>query len=192
VRALRLRHPLGLRALALALLFPAALAACNRSETGGAPAGDPYDALDLLRARVVTPAPDFTLPSLGGQPVRLIDRRRQVVLLNFWATWCPPCREEMPSMERLYRRHQDRGFSVVAVSTDAAGAPPVAAFVETLELTFPMALDPDMAVANSYRVQALPTTFIIDREANIVARAVGARNWDSPAAHALIEALLAR
>jgi peroxiredoxin len=185
-----LRDATGLRALGLVVLLATALAACNRSEAERTGASDPFDALDLIRIKVATPAKDFTLPSLTGQPVRLADFRGQVVLLNFWATWCPPCREEMPSMERLHQRYGNRGFSIVAISIDAGGAPVVVPFARALKLTFPIALDPGMAVNNEYRVQALPSTFLIDRNANVVALAVGPRDWDSRAARALIESLL--
>ena len=111
------------------------------------------------------------------------------MLLNFWATWCPPCREEMPSMERLYQRYQDRGFTILALSIDRNVAA-VPGFVEGFRLTFPIGLDPEAAVAKLYRVRALPTTVLIDRAGQVVAGAAGARNWDSPAAYAVIETLL--
>jgi peroxiredoxin len=150
---------------------------------------DPFKQLNLTRATPPTAAPDFTVPGLRGGPLRLADFRGRVLLLNFWATWCPPCREEMPSMERLYLRYRDRGFTVLALSIDRnlAAVPP---FVEEFRLTFPIGLDSKMAVAELYRVRALPTTIVIDRAGQVVAGAAGARDWDSPAAHAVVEALL--
>lgn len=93
-------------------------------------------------------------------------------------------------MERLYRRYKSREFTVVALSVDSEGASVVAPFVKTHGLTFPVALDSKMAVAERYRVRGLPTTFIIDRRGNLVAIAMGPREWDGPAARSLVEHLL--
>lgn len=153
-------------------------------------AGDPFAELALLRPSRPTAAADFAVPSLTSQPLRLSDFKGKIVLLNFWATWCPPCKEEMPSMERLYRRYKDRGFTILAVSIDTGGAAPVAAFVKKFGLTFPVGLDPKLAIANEYRVRGLPSTFLIDKTGNIAAVAVGPRDFNSAAAHAVVEALL--
>jgi len=105
--------------------------------------------------------------------------------VNFWATWCDPCREEMPAMERLWERHRGDGFIMVAVSLDADNKviPP---FVAKHGITFPIALDPKMEVANLYGVRALPSSFIIDREGRMTAVALGPRPWDNAASHSLI------
>ena len=89
-------------------------------------ASDPFAKLDLIRPSRPPAAPEFTVPGLTGGPIALSDFRGKVVFLNFWATWCPPCKQEMPSMERLYRRYKDRGFTVLAVSIDTADAATVA------------------------------------------------------------------
>jgi thiol-disulfide isomerase/thioredoxin len=150
---------------------------------------DPFKQLDLTRVTPPTPAPVFTVLSPAGRSLSLTDVKGSVVLLNFWATWCPPCREEMPSMERLYQRYRDRGFTVLALSIDRnlAAVPP---FVEGFRLTFPIGLAAKTAVAELYRVRALPTTVLIDRAGQVIAGAAGARDWDSPAAHAVVETLL--
>ena len=152
---------------------------------------DPSEALSLIRAARPTAAPDFTVPGLTGQALRLSDFKGQMVFLNFWATWCPPCKEEMPSMERLNRRFRGQGFTMVAISIDAdtAAVPP---FVKQFGLTFPIGLDPKMEVASGYALRALPTTVLIGRSGRMVAFAFGPRDWDSAAAHALIEGLLKR
>ncbi len=152
-------------------------------------AADPFADLDLVRLRRPTPAPDFTVQRLGSGSVSLKELRGQLVFLNFWATWCLPCKEEMPSMERLHQRYKSRGLVVLGMSVDRNG-PAVAPFVKQLGLTFPIGLDPDMAVADRYRVRALPSTFLIDRKGNTVAVAFGAREWDGKAAREVIEALL--
>jgi peroxiredoxin len=182
------RHgALGRRVLLLGLLV---LAGCD-SQPGGAQERDqdPFVRLNLARVTPPTLAPDFTVPSLTAGPLRLADFRGRVVLLNLWATWCPPCREEMPSMERLYQRYRARGFTILALSVDRNVAA-IPGFVEGFRLTFPIGLDPDGAVAKTYRMRALPTTIVIDRAGHFVAGAAGARDWDSPAAHAVVEALL--
>ncbi|MGH7391243.1 MAG: TlpA disulfide reductase family protein [Candidatus Rokuibacteriota bacterium] len=155
-----------------------------------AQAADPFGELALIRASRPTPAADFTVPSLTSQPLRLGDFQGRVVFLNFWATWCPPCKEEMPSMERLYRRYKDRGFTILAISIDAAGADRVAAFVKEHGLTFPVGLDPKLAVANQYAIRGLPASFLIDKAGNIAAVAVGPRDWDGAPARAVVETLL--
>ena len=161
----------------IAVLAPDALAA------------DPFQELDLIRPSRSTAAPDFTVPSLVPPPIRLRDLKGSIIFLNFWATWCPPCKQEMPSMERLYRRYRDRGFTILAISIDANTAA-VAPFVKTLKLTFPIGLDPKMELADRYTVRALPSSFIIDKNGTMVAITLGPRDWDSSAAHALIESLV--
>lgn len=152
--------------------------------------GDPYRDLNLIRPPRGKAAPDFTVSGLTSQPITLSGLRGQVVFLNFWATWCPPCREEMPSMERLYRRFTARGFTILGVSIDAGGSEVVARFVKEFGLTFLIGLDPKLEVANQYRMRALPTTVLIDRRGQIAGLAFGPRDWDSAAAHAVIEALV--
>jgi peroxiredoxin len=152
--------------------------------------GDAFKELDLLRPGRPMIAADFTVAGLTGPPLRLSDFKGKVVFLNFWATWCPPCKEEMPSMERLYRRYKDKEFTILALSIDSGGAAPVGAFVKKLGLTFPIGLDTKTTVANQYTVRGLPATFLIDRKGTIAAVAIGPRDWDSKAAHAAIESLL--
>jgi peroxiredoxin len=144
--------------------------------------------LDLIRPSRHKIAEDFSLRTPDGGHFRLADHRGKVVLVNFWATWCPPCREEMPAMERLYRHHRDHGLVLVAVSLDADPAlvPP---YVSTSKLTFPIALDPKADIGNKYGVRALPSSFVIGRDGTMVALALGPRAWDNDASHSLVEAL---
>lgn len=166
-------------ALALALAAGPALAA-----------GDPVAALSLMSPKPLKPAREFRVPAPDSGAVALADYKGKVVFLNFWATWCKPCEEEMPGMERLYKKFKDRGLVVVAISEDADGAGAVSPFVKKHGLTFPVGLDPKMQLAASYGVWALPSTFIIDRQGNRAHFANGPRDWDGPAAHALFDALL--
>lgn len=118
------------------------------------------------------PAPDFTLTDLAGQTVTLSAYRGQVVLLNFWATWCGPCQAEMPALQQQYAAFKDKGLALVAVN---AGEPraDVENFVRAAALTFPVLLDPRGPVNDLYRINALPTTFIINREGVITHLRVG-------------------
>ena len=145
--------------------------------------------LDLIKPSRPKVAEDFALPTPDGASFRLAEQRGKVVLVNFWATWCPPCLEEMPAMERLWRRHKDAGFVLVAISLDAdpKKVPP---FVGARKFSFPVALDPKMAVAEKYGVRALPSSFVIDRQGMMAGVALGPRSWDDSAAHGLVQAML--
>jgi thiol-disulfide isomerase/thioredoxin len=136
------------------------------------------------------PAPDFTLPTLSGAPIRLAELRGKVVLLNFWATWCVPCRTEMPSLDALYQQYQDRGLAVLAVNVDTLSTAGVEAFMQEVAVTFPIVLDPAWSVARAYRVLGLPTTYLIDRGGNVVIREVGERNWMDHVSQVAVEGLL--
>lgn len=140
-------------------------------------------------------APDFTLRDPRGKAVQLSRvQADKAVLLNFWATWCPPCREEMPTMERAYRDYKVRGLEILAVSIDAGREASVAArvklFMAELGLTFPTLLDLDAEVARAYRLRGLPTTFLIDRKGVIRAVEVGFRDWAGPESRRKLEELL--
>jgi cytochrome c biogenesis protein CcmG/thiol:disulfide interchange protein DsbE len=136
-------------------------------------------------------APDFAVPDLAGQAVRLSALRGKVVVLNLWTTWCPPCREEMPSMERLYQKLGPKGLVLLAVSQDDGGQAVVEPFVKGLGLTFPVLVDPQHQVGSAYGVWGYPETFIIDREGRIAERVIGPRTWDAPAQVEALERLLA-
>jgi peroxiredoxin len=151
---------------------------------------DAFQDLSLLRLAKPTRAADFSVPGLAGGTVSLQEHRSSVVFLNFWATWCAPCKDEMPSMERLYRRFRGRGFTILAISMDMGDPGKVAAFVKVLGLTFPVGLDLRGDVATRYSVRGLPGSFLIDRSGQIVAVAIGPRDWDSPTAQAVVESLL--
>jgi cytochrome c biogenesis protein CcmG/thiol:disulfide interchange protein DsbE len=117
-------------------------------------------------------APDLALQSLDGSTISLSDLKDQVVLINFWATWCPPCREEMPALQEIYDQYREQGFTVLAVNQHQEAAQ-VSPFVKDLGLTFPVLLDLDGQVARRYRVRALPTTFLVDRSGVIRETIVG-------------------
>ncbi len=122
-------------------------------------------------------APDFELPLLEGDaPFVLSEQRGRVVLVNFWATWCKPCEDEMPSMERLYQALAPQGFQLVAVSVDQDAAE-VARFRDRLGVSFPIALDPDQSVSRLYQTQGFPESLLVDADGRILERYVGPREW---------------
>jgi cytochrome c biogenesis protein CcmG/thiol:disulfide interchange protein DsbE len=137
------------------------------------------------------PAPQFSLQDLGGRQVGLSDFRGKVVLLNFWATWCAPCRREIPSLERLYRMRKDEGFEIVAVNTERASASKVASFVGEYGMSFPILLNPQGDVGSRYRVRAIPTSFLLDKNGVIRWQIVGGREWESSYVLDRIDRLLA-
>jgi len=136
------------------------------------------------------PAPDFTLQDIGGQAHRLADFRGKVVFLNVWATWCPPCREEMPSMERLYHRLRGKDFVMLAVSEDETGSTTVTSFVNQMGITFPVLIDPDGLVSQRYGVTGYPETFIIDRDGRVIQHVIGPEDWESEQAYQYFTRLL--
>jgi peroxiredoxin len=170
--------------LCVALLFPPDSAAGTATPT------DPMQALGLAAPSEAVAAPEFTLSDLAGKKVQLKAFRGRLVFLNFFATWCDPCREEMPGMERLFRTHQDDGFVVVAVNLQET-AKTVRPFVEKLKLSFPIALDTEGAVTREYGVRALPVSFLIGRDGKIRWRAIGGRDWESAEARKLFAQLVA-
>ena len=133
---------------------------------------------------------DFTLPLLDGTDFTLSQQKGKVIFLNFWATWCPPCRDEMPSMEALYQRFKDSGLEIIAVNLRESSND-VNAFMNQYKLTFPAALDSRGSVGAMYNVRAIPTTYIIDRRGLIVGQLVGSIDWNTPRVIAAFEALLA-
>lgn len=132
-------------------------------------------------------APSLELPRLEGGTLSLEELRGKVVLLNIWATWCPPCVKEMPSMQRVYDKHRDEGFAIVAVAVDdhpGVRQPDgrieglVSEFVDRLGLTFPVVVDSTGDTERRFDTDYLPTTFLIDREGRIRVKEVGGRFWD--------------
>jgi peroxiredoxin len=144
---------------------------------------------NLQQMKDSSPTPDFTLPDPAGKKVSLKGFRGKLVMLNFWATWCVPCREEMPTMERLYQEFKNKGFVIVAVNvkdkkTDAL------AFIKELKLTYPVVFDPEGEVGLLYGAWGLPATYLIGPKGEGLARMWGPADWYSPGARSLIQALL--
>lgn len=131
----------------------------------------------------------FSLPDLDGKVHKLADYRGKVVLVNFWATWCPPCRKEMPSMQRVWERLRAKGFVILAVDVgeDEDGVIP---FMMEYDVDFPILLDQDSKVVNQWPVRGLPTSFLLDREGRLIYRAIGGREWDRSELFQVIENML--
>lgn len=136
---------------------------------------------DVSRVTVGADAPDFEAIDLAtGNAVSLAEYKGDVILLNLWATWCAPCRTEMPSMERLHEELGPLGLRIVAVSVDAVGPEDVMAFVNELGLTFDILHDQSQAIERRYQTSGLPETFVINREGEIVHWEIGPVEWDAP------------
>ncbi len=165
--------------------------ACD-DRPAAAPLGNPEAAISALRegTRVGFLAPTFALERLGGGTSSLNEFRGKVVLINFWATWCGPCRAEMPSLEALSHEFPTQDFLVVGISTDYEGAEIVQPFMDSFGLTFPILLDPEMQVNDKFEVRSLPTSIVLDRRGVIRHKFFGAMDWNTVKNRDLVRALV--
>ncbi|MFQ6618407.1 MAG: TlpA family protein disulfide reductase [Fidelibacterota bacterium] len=163
--------------------------ASSGSHTDISPAAQLFRQMGLQQPGVKTEAPDFSLETIEGELVSLSDYRGNVVFLNFWATWCTWCRWEMPIMESLYNRYRESGFEILAVDVRESDKT-VKKYLQEVDLTFTIVMDRDGKVGQMYDIQAFPTTYLIDRKGNILARAVGAREWTKETSLSLFDAIL--
>ncbi|MFQ5330407.1 MAG: TlpA disulfide reductase family protein [Thermodesulfobacteriota bacterium] len=152
--------------------------------------GDLFSAMGVIGPKVRVEAPAFTLTDVDGRERSLDDFKGKVILLNFWATWCAPCRDELPAMEALWRRFEGKGFTIVAVAGDRGKMHRVGEFCKMNDVTFTVFLDPTGKVRKEYEVSALPTSYLIGRDGKIVGKIMGAREWDSSEAVRLVANLL--
>lgn len=136
-----------------------------------------------------TPAPDFTLKDINGKDISLSSFKGKVVLINFWGTFCIPCRKEMPSIETLYNTYKDKGFLVIAVSEDK-DLKDVKDFVTKYGLTFTIVMDQDKKVAKQYKIFAMPTSFLIDKRGMISKKFFGDKDWADKESKKMVEKLL--
>ncbi len=125
-------------------------------------------------------APDFKFPGMDGKMVSLSEFRGKVVLVNIWATWCPSCVDEMPSMEKLYQKLKGEDFEILAVSIDSLGEKVVAPFMKKYKLTFPALIDSAGAIRMGYRTTGVPESFIIDKDGILVKKIIGSLDWTKP------------
>lgn len=170
------------RTLAIFLLLPLLFACSKKGEETKSPPAVGVEAGFL--------APDFVMKNLRGGTASLSQHRGKVVLINFWATWCGPCKMEMPSMEALYRSYSRNDFEILAVSIDTLGEPPVRLFVEDFGFTFPVLMDEQFEVNDQYRVRVVPTSILVDRKGVVTERFLGAKDWNNQESRDVIEKLI--
>lgn len=151
--------------------------------------GHYFTAMRIERPSESLFAPDFSLPDLDGRIVRLRHFQGKIVFLNFWATWCRPCREEMPSMERLYQEFKDKGLIILAV--DIRESPEkVRKFMQDFRLSFTALLDSKGKVSDLYGIFGIPTTYIVGGKGEVIGRAIGMRDWASEDAKSLFRDII--
>jgi peroxiredoxin len=134
-------------------------------------------------------APDFDLEDANGERIGLSDFRGRPLIVNFWATWCPPCRQEMPSMQRAWEQLSDEGIGLVAINV-GEDADTIFQFTADYPVEFPLPMDLDSKIVQAWPVKGLPTTFVVDAEGRLAFRAVGGREWDDPQLLDAVRALL--
>ena len=135
-------------------------------------------------------APDFMAKNLRGGTASLSQYRGKVVLINFWATWCGPCKLEMPSMQALYRSYSRGDFEILAVSIDTGGELPVRLFVKDFGFSFPVLMDSQFEVNDRYQVRVVPTSILVDRKGVVAQRFLGAKDWNDQESRGVIEKLI--
>jgi thiol-disulfide isomerase/thioredoxin len=145
--------------------------------------------LKILPLYQMMPPDDFALKDLDGNMIKLSDYRGKVVFLNFWTTWCPDCRIEMPSMEKLYRKFKNRDFTIVTINLQES-AEDVKVFFESLQLTFPALLDSDGNVGRLFGIRSIPTTFILNQKGGMIGKVFGSRKWNGKDAEKLFNLLI--
>ena len=187
----------------LIMLIPVILTGCSKKnstsavesnivevqDTGSLDIGELIDKLGGGQPKTSFKYMESSFIDLNGNKKSLSEYKGNVIFLNLWATWCPPCREEMPSMEKLYNKLKDRGFVILAVSA-GEDQETVKKFLEKNKYSFPIFTDNQNSVAGNYGTGSIPTTYIIDKEGFILARFVGGRDWNSPDAVNLFNLLL--
>jgi len=161
-------------------------AALPAGREGAAPATPKGSLLTPLPQR--TPAPPFDLRDPEGKPVRLADFAGKPLIVNFWATWCPPCRAEMPSLERAWQALKPEGIGVIAINVGEESEV-IDRFTMETEVSFPLPMDLETRVISQWQVRGLPTTYVVDADGKLAYIATGEREWDDPALLDLVRAL---
>ena len=166
-----------------------ALSLVSIAAAGPTLAGDPFVSLKISRLPAGSMAAPFELATLDGKVVKSSELAGKVVLVNFWATWCGPCKEEMPSLARLQKQLDPAQFTLLTVTTDPQRQG-IAHFLSQMGVSLPVLFDEDQDVSRSFMVRGLPTTIMIARDGTLVGRAVGPRVWDSLEAVAVMRQVM--
>ena len=189
------RSGLATAALILALMAGTSNIGAETSAAGAAPARPWYagslEKLGFYLFDQPIPAPDFQVELLAGGPAKLSETKGKIALINFWATWCPPCKAEMPSIQKLHEAMKGASFTMMAISVGES-KPTVETFVKRNNYTMPVYRDTTGSASVLYGAESIPTTFILDKKGNAIAYAVGSREYASPEAIALFKDLAAR
>ena len=164
-----------MKKLALLLVLVVALAGCKRDEKAAVDGGEKRGpAVTATGTEPGAAMPEYAAMNLDGSKFELAAKRDKVVLLNLWATWCGPCRYEIPELQRIHNQYADKGFEVVGVSVDESGIESVRQFVTEQKMTYPVVLDPQGNLANILQASVLPTSVIVGRDGRIVWKKIGA------------------
>lgn len=178
----------------LIVLLLSTLISCDRkTESGVNPEARIKGGMDISNVeapRIGFRAPNFTLNDLNGRKVSIADMRGRVVLINFWATWCGPCKVEMPSMNSLYNDLKGKDFELLAISSDVQGEKVVKPYITKGGFSFPVLIDSSFKVNGDYGIIGIPTTFIVDKDGMITHKILGPRDWNSPEARELIKRIM--
>lgn len=151
---------------------------------------DLYSKIGIIPIKGDKKAPDFSLQDLNGKRFSLNQFKGKVIFINFWATWCGPCKEEMPSMEVLHQQFKGKNFVLLAVSVDYGGQQLVKEFINKYQYTFPVLIDPKCKTFDLFKIKGIPATFLIDKKGRMVGKATGPRDWKSPEVASLINLLI--
>ncbi len=149
-----------------------------------------YSKIGIQSVKDNTKAPDFSLEGLNVKTVQLSALKGNVIFINFWATWCDPCKDEMPSMDALYQRYREKDFVLLAISVEERNPEPARKFIQKHRYRLPVLLDPAGKTLDLFEIHRLPATVIIDKKGRIVGRAIGPRDWNSPEVFSLIDQML--
>jgi peroxiredoxin len=160
-------------------------AGCKKEDKAARPAAKP-----AVGAAEGSAAPDFTVKDMAGKDIKLSDLKGKVVLVNFWATWCPPCKEEIPSMVKLNQSMAGKQFQMLAISIDEGGKKDVESYLQKSGMALPAYLDTDGAIARNYGTTGVPETFVVDPSGIIRKKIVGAIEWSSPEVISYLDGLI--
>lgn len=151
--------------------------------------GNPWKDMGVIKPKIAREVYGFALLDLNNEKVDINSFKSKVVFINFWASWCGPCRKEMPAMEKLYNKYKKKGFVILAINY-MEKKEKAKSFIEEMQLTFPALLDLDGSVSKLFKVYALPSSFFIDKKGRIRGVAYGAREWNRHGAMEIVEQLL--